>query len=319
MVWNDHTGMTNKLLKFNSPTVSKEFRTFNYPRAYLHYGLSSFLVSRNDHDLLTRYRSIFDSLVDANGEPVFELTRIDQVPFGLAAINLYRTFNDYKYLKFAHILYEYTLGAMDTTDNIILYRPGQISVLNDVLGMVIPFLIEYSKVTGNSEPLQIATEQIEYFIEYGVDPISFIPAHAINREYKIKIGSANWGRGIGWYYIALASIYKETGLFEYEYGRLSESLSTLTNSEGLWSQFPGSNDTFDASTTTMILYGMSLGGYKEMNSQEVLEKLLPYLSVDGEILQTSGDTYGTNRYSNSFGLSELSQGMLLLLLSNLKM
>src|SRR5690606_6752017 len=99
----------------------------------------------------------------------------------------------------------------------------------------------------------------------------------------------------------------------------SESLSTLTNSEGLWSQFPGSNDTFDASTTTMILYGMSLGGYKEMNSQEVLEKLLPYLSVDGEILQTSGDTYGTNRYSNSFGLSELSQGMLLLLLSNLKM
>jgi hypothetical protein len=57
---------------------------------------------------------------------------------------------------------------------------------------------------------------------------------------------------------------------------------------------------------------------KLLTKHEILSKLENYINRDGEILQTSGDTYGVNRYSATFGKSELSQGMLLLLLANAK-
>lgn len=49
--------------------------------------------------------------------------------------------------------------------------------------------------------------------------------------------------------------------------------------------------------------------------KETLNSMKNYIAVDGAILQTSGDTYSFNNYSKSFGNSELSQGMLLLILS----
>jgi hypothetical protein len=40
-----------------------------------------------------------------------------------------------------------------------------------------------------------------------------------------------------------------------------------------------------------------------------------FISADGYVQQTSGDTYGINNYSKAFGMSDLSQGFLLLILN----
>lgn len=318
MVWSEPKGLTNSLLQSRSITSTNEFRKYNYPRAYLYYSISKFLMKDKKNKNTQSFKTEFDKLLESNGNPTFEINRVDQVPFGLASINMYKTYNEEKYLSFADKFYKYTINSIDDTDSIVLYRSGQPTVLNDVLGMVIPFLIEYASVTGKDDPLEIAEKQLEYYIKYGVDKETYLPAHAISRKHLVKVGSANWGRGIGWYYIALSYFYKETGLFEDEYQGLTETLLSLKNSEGLWSQFPGSSEKFDASSTTMFLYGLILNNSENYSSTEVLKSLQNYISETGVILQTSGDTYGTNRYSNTFGESELSQGMLLLILSSLE-
>lgn len=68
----------------------------------------------------------------------------------------------------------------------------------------------------------------------------------------------------------------------------------------------------------MFLYGQTLINPDLYTKQEILSMFAKYINEDGEILQTSGDTYAVNRYSATFGKSELSQGILLLLLANAK-
>lgn len=326
MVWDEPKGVTNSLLNSKSIASTNEFRKYNYPRAYLYYGLSNFLLRDKKNQKRESFKHLFDeSLIDERGNPRFDINRVDQVPFGMAALNLYKMYGKKKYLTFSHELYQYTVNSIDDVEGIVLYRREQPTVLNDVLGMVVPFLVEYAKITGSEEPLEIAKRQLEYYINYGVDKETYLPAHAINRKHLVKVGSANWGRGIGWYYIALSSFYKETGLFEEEYKGLTQTLLSLKNSDGLWSQFPGSSEPFDASSTTLFLYAMMLNPplhtlttYTHKPSKgysETLQNLTNYISQEGVILHTSGDTYATNRYSSAFGKSELSQGMLLLIFS----
>ncbi len=74
----------------------------------------------------------------------------------------------------------------------------------------------------------------------------------------MKIGSTNWGRGIGWYLIGLNEVKRTNDFFRNEYKALSEVLIKLRNADGFWSQFLGSSEFFDASTTTMFLYCLGL-------------------------------------------------------------
>lgn len=68
------------------------------------------------------------------------------------------------------------------------------------------------------------------------------------------------------------------------------------------------------STTTLFMYNMLLN-QPFFTKNEAFSLLSPYIDKEGYILETSGDTYGINNYSQSFGKSELSQGILLLILS----
>lgn len=96
---------------------------------------------------------------------------------------------------------------------------------------------------------------------------------------------------------------------------LKDNNKIVKISNNLYSQFPGSSEDFDASTSTMFLYSFNLSLHNKIGKQEVLNLFSPYINKKGMLTNTSGDTYGPNRYSKSFGYSELSQGMLLLLLS----
>jgi hypothetical protein len=115
--------------------------------------------------------------------------------------------------------------------------------------------------------------------------------------------------------LGLESIYKYDGSFAAEYIGIVDVLLKLKNDNGLWSQFPGSSLDFDASASTMLL---SCLPENELDYDTVLAAFSSFISDDGFLLNTSGDTYGANRYSETFGKSELSQGMLLYALSRLK-
>ncbi|QQX75954.1 MULTISPECIES: glycoside hydrolase family 88 protein [Aequorivita] len=317
MIWSEPKGFTQTLLSSNHITSTAEFRLHNYPRAYLYYGLSEYLIKNNNQKKLLELKKSFDKLYDFDNLNEIKFYRIDQVPFGLTALNLYKHFKEDKYLKFSKTLYHFILEYQEQ-DGIISYRKGKHTVLNDMLGMIIPFLIKFDEYNKNNEKFPIVKKQLDYFIKYGIDTKTYMPSHAINKDVKVKVGSINWGRGIGWYAIALSQYYLSTGEYEIEINGLLSTLKSLKNSEQLWSQFPGNYERFDASTTTMILYSNAIMNTTVLNKQEIFKLLKNYISKDGLILETSGDTYAVNNYSNTYGKSELSQGMLLLLLANSK-
>lgn len=313
MVWDDPGSFSETVIKkvrYNNT----EHRKYNYPKAFLFYGLSAYLIQHDSVRSLGVLKEAFDKLIDDRGNPVFQLDKTDQVPYGLTALNLYGYYKEDRYLSFANVLFDYINRNMDDTYGVVLYRNGASCQLNDVIGMIVPFLVEYYKVTTNKDALSLAAKQLDFFIRYGVDKDTYMPAHGIELAGKIKTGSINWGRGIGWYLLGLVYLNEAMpGAYNREYDGIVESLDKLKDKEGVWSQFPGSSTEYDASSTTMFLLGLSYS--TPYTKKEIIDRIKT--GADGRVLSTSGDTYNLNKYSSSFGDSELSQGILLLLLSRL--
>lgn len=319
MVWEENKiGTKDLFLKWiEKNNHSDEFQKYNYPRAFLFAGIITFLKKTQDQKQLISFKNLFEEYVKDDGEPNFLLNRVDQAPFGIAAIYLYEVFGESKHLKFAEHVFAFLESNIDYKENIIDYRPGLGVVLNDMLGLVIPFLLEYSRITKHSNARQIAEQQMNYYNKFGIDSASCIPSHGINKETKTKVGSSNWGRGIGWYMIGLSYCTKFNIQFTESFEKIKTSILDLKTKENLWTQFPGNSKTFDASATLMILYAILLQDKSFVTRKELFTELKNYLTEDGIIMQTSGDTVGLNEYSKSFGSSELSQGLLLLVLSEL--
>lgn len=311
-VWSDPKGFTETVYSIYSKKPNKEFKVFNYPKAYLYYGLSSYLIKNDDSTNLKKVKLSFDKLISADGEPTFNLDKVDQIPFGLTALNLHKVYGDDKYLKFCDILYS-KIKSLKNKEDLVLYRQSLSVQFNDVLGMIVPFLVDYSEYVNQPEALLIAKKQLEFFVKYGVDKETYLPTHGIDLQTNIKVGPTNWGRGIGWYILGISFYNRASGEFEKEYSELIKTLNKLRTDEGLWSQFPGSSNNFDASSTTMFLFSMNQDN-TQLIKKESIKSLFKYVTQEGYITKTSGDTYYINDYSKSFGRSELSQGFLLLLL-----
>lgn len=306
-VWSERNGFTEQLIALKD-LGDTEFQLNNYPRSFLYFGIIKYSIQTKDLILLRKAKDLFDLEIENNKS----IKRIDQVPLGLSALMLYEIYPEKKYLNFSGKVFKYIISNIEE-DGLISYRKGQTSVLNDTLGLTVPFLIEFDKYTYK-DTIEIVKNQLDYFNRFGVNANSYLPTHSINREFNVATGSSNWGRGIGWYYLALSYYYHHTGEMEEQYEGLTNTLLKLRNDEGVWTQFPGSSAKTDMSTTTLFIYGMLLNK-PTFTKSEAFSLLSPYIDREGYILETSGDTYGINNYSQSFGKSELSQGVLLLILS----
>lgn len=306
-VWKERGGFTEQIRALKD-LGDTEFQLDNYPRSFLYFGLIKYSIETKNSILLKKAKDLLDLEIQSNNS----IKRIDQVPLGLSTLMLYEIYPEEKYLNFSDTVFQYIIGNIEE-DGLISYRKGQKSVLNDTLGLVTPFLIQFDKYT-DIDTVGIVKNQLEYFNKFGVNPNSYMPTHSINREFDVATGSSNWGRGIGWYYLALSYYYHHTGEMEEQYKGLTNTLLKLRNDEGVWTQFPGHSIQADMSATTLFIYGMLLN-QPTFTKNEAFSLISPYIDEEGYVLQTSGDTYAVNRYSQSFGKSELSQGVLLLILS----
>lgn len=291
-----------------------------YPKAFLFAGLTDYCISSNDSGLIEKVIHNFNRYINENGTPSFHFNEVDQVPFGIAAINLYRISGAVKYKYFADFVYAKLCLWSDKESKIIPYRrQNQRYYFNDALGMVCPFLVRYGFYFRQKEATILAYKQLNYFIKYGLDLKSDLPSHALSIETNFKLGPTNWGRGIGWYFIALSEYIKfsKDDTFLQNALKLVDSLNKLKTKDDTWSQFPGTSDKFDASATTLIMYSIN-NILKNCYTKNQIVNILRNHITCGIIDSTSGDTYNINYYSRTFGKSELSQGVLLMLLSEVK-
>lgn len=254
MIYSEDQGLTKKLLNLKSFRKSSEFQNYNFPKAYLTLGLFSYAIKKNKSKMIAEIIFEFSKLIDSEGKPLFNLNKVDQVPFALTSLHLYNYTKEDKYLAFAHTVYHFIKAQIDE-NQIVCYRPDANIYFYDTLGMIVHFLVMYFKTTENDEVISLARHQLDYYVSNnGINKINFMPFYGIRKSNNVQVGSANWGRGIGWYFLALSYFHKETGEFEKEFIGLSRNLNELRNSEGLWSQFPGTSNVFDASSTTMFFF-----------------------------------------------------------------
>ena len=299
---------------------ARERRIFNFPKAYLFVGLTDYAMSKQDLQLMKKIAISFESYININGTPSFIFNKVDQVPFAMAALNLYQYLGDEKYKVMADYTYQKLISWSDPISGIIQYRKESQVILSDMLGMVCPFLVRYGEYFEKTDAIDLAYKQIEFYILYGVEKDSHLPVHGIVNKTKIKVGPTNWGRGIGWYMLALSFYSKleglnSTNLVKNELSKLITTLNLLKTKESEWSQFPGSSNHFDASTTTMFMLGVNYSLSGSYSKDKITRLLGKHIDKRGAIINTSGETFGINSYSNKFGQSELSQGILLMLLS----
>lgn len=237
---------------------------------------------------------------DNGSELNYELEFVDQVPIGIAYINLYKITGDERYLSVANQIYNFVLCLREDGSNLIKYRKGSNCNLVDCLGMIVPFLMEYFWLTEDSLAYDIVRDNVVYFQTSSLDCTTQLPYHAYDIDSGIHLGSINWGRGIGWYLLALSYCP------EFSSDVLFTNVCKLP-----YTQFPLSPSKFDSSTALMFEI------YKRVVSvtwPDNLDFIKSHIGKDGMIRDCSGDTYDLNRYSHSFGPSELCNGLFFIML-----
>lgn len=272
-------------------------RPNNYAEAYLYAGLSYYALKKMDYKVVD-YLDIKAKKFSSGGILNYELTEVDQVPIGIMFLNLYKLSHDEEFFDVARNIFGFLKSKRIDNSNIIAYRETSPNEFSDGVGMIVPFLMEYFHVSQDSTALLMATENVNQFRKYGCDGTTGLPAHGYNKETHIKVGSANWGRGIGWYLLGCSYLSSNDTI-------LNKSVDLLN-----YSQFPLSSNKFDSSTALMFeIFKKS----RNPNERRKLDFIKPYITQDGLIMECSGDTYDLNNYSHFYGPAELTNGLFLIL------
>ena len=270
----------------------------NYYMAYNWAGLSQYAIKRNDKVLIAKLKEKADTWIGEDGRLTYSINRIDQCPIGIMYLNLYGITKEKKYLSVATQLFNF-LKTKKNKDNVIPYDKE--NNLTDALGMIVPFLMEYYSLTNDTLAKQISVDNIRAFQQNCLDEGTHLPFHGYNINKKLQVGSCNWGRGIGWYLLAMAYCQEANDSI------LKNNIEKLN-----YTQFPLSSYRFDSSTALMFeIYKQSSTPQRKLN----LDFIRTHVRKNGYVSDCSGDTYDLNEYSHSFGNSELCNGLLLILVS----
>lgn len=299
MPMNEQRGLIQDLKTFFKPTRNNSINN-NYYTSYALVGASYYALMNNDYMMMKELSEIANSFLTSDGKLNYEIQRIDQIPIGILYINLYKYYKKLKYKYISDGIYE-KVKSMRNNDGIIYYINSHTCQFSDVLGMYVPFLMEYFTLSKDSVAYEIVNYNIRQFYKYGVNKETGIPFHGYNIKNKVPVGSSNWGRGIGWYLLALAY-----------FPSFNDSILDSTIKSLNYSQFPCSDRRFDSSTAIMFeIYKQA----RDNNRCLSLDFIKPHIRINGFVDGCSGDTYNLNDYSHIFGESELCNGLLLILAS----
>ena len=193
----------------------------------------------------------------------------------------------------------------------------------DTLGMVCPFLMLYAKTYGVTEAETLAKRQLFEYEENGMSEKTGLPVHCFDIKTGAPLGVCGWGRGCGWYALALAEMLRtspdEELLSSAENFMKSVMVHRLGNG-GFSRQIPAEK-MGEASATAMICH-LSAVLYKLTGKKEYREcadggASFIRLSTrkNGKVDYAQGDTKGIGFYSKKLDTMPAAQGFSLLLLA----
>lgn len=211
-------------------------------------------------------------------------------------------------------------------NNIILYKPQVRNVaFVDTLGFVCPFLVQYGLMTQQFKYVELAKEQLQNYIEYGVEKNSSLPFHAYMITEKIPLGICDWARGLAWLLIGLMDSYicileknKNDVFFCETIKKYADILVKLQRETGAysWKLF---SQNCDSDSSATAVFGWYLANCAEIfNKKKYLESaircrkfLMEVTYNNGMIDYCQGDTIGVGIYSRNFDIMPFAQGFAL--------
>jgi rhamnogalacturonyl hydrolase YesR len=318
----DFYSFLSKCKRFIKRSKSYEnYRYYNFPRAWLMIGLLDSYEFDNSKNTLAKLNNSMEKIIDSKGNLLFDFDKLDQVLFGVVFCRMYQITKEKRYANSANFLYR-ELSNFEF-DGLLLYRKKLKVYFTDSIGISVPFLYIYYSYNSDPDVIKTARQQLDYYIQNGLDEKNKLPFHAVDLSTNIRLGSINWTRGVAWFLIGLSYAIK----YETDSGRIKEysslysevvcKLQSVASKESYWPQFfSHSNDgRIDSSATLMIYYSMSICNYKGYEFRDLSNAMKNSIDEEGMVLNSSGDTIYINRYSTIQSISELSQGLLTALLS----
>ncbi len=215
-------------------------------------------------------------------------------------------------------------------DGLISYSAGKDAKRRyvDTLGFVCPFLALYGKVYGSKEYIQMALRQVLQFHKHGV--MSSLPVHCYEIETNMPIGIWGWGRGVGWYTLALTDLYREVNekadkqLLKEMLIETAEKCLIYEREEGGFSSILPAKNVYDSSATAMLGYFYANCGLWFSNhiyievAKRCQNRLMRVTKINGVIDQCQGDTIDIGILSEKYGSMPFVQGMALRLAATLR-
>lgn len=214
-------------------------------------------------------------------------------------------------------------------DGLVSYSAGKSATRRyvDTLGFVCPFLTLYGKVYDNKKYIKMAVNQIEQFQKYGI--MNSLPFHCYEIETNMPIGIWGWGRGVGWYTLALTDMYKEMDEAADKQSireiliETAEKCKIYEREEGGFSSILQDKNIYDSSSTAMLGYFYANCGkwfsnntYTEI-AKRCLKRLISVTKINGVIDQCQGDTIDIGILSEKYGPMPFVQGITLRLAATL--
>lgn len=244
---------------------------------------------------------------------------------------------DYAMMAYALLKQEYQPGiirpAMDTMieciesnlceDGLISYSGGKNSKRRyvDTLGFVCPFLGLYGKTYNKPEYIKLAVQQIELFSTFGI--YQGLPFHCYETNRQLPIGVLGWGRGTGWYTLALIDLYDSVSS-EDEKAYLGKTIRNTAdrilefeNHDGGFSAILTTDSPYDSSATAMLGYFLAkCGGIFDDNkyscvAKRCVQRIMRETKINGVIDSCQGDTIDIGIFSERYAEMPFAQGIAL--------
>ena len=194
------------------------------------------------------------------------ITHVNDGLLGYAALVVYQANGKPERLAFAQQVADYLMNtATRTADGTLTHWSD--TVWDDTLVSTVPFLVEMSKVSGNSLYLEEAIAQVVKHANHLQNPSTGLYHHAWDESYNSALWPVYWARGNGWALLAdvevLSAMPVTHTLRSTVLSRMQQqaaALKPLQDASGLWRTVVTRPDFYlESSASALIGYAFKRG------------------------------------------------------------
>ena len=266
-------------------------------------------------------RACADDLLTADGNWKTPVSRVDEA---LLAYALLRAADEPRRVRPAMDAM-YALLTAQQSDGTVPYDPHITDRrFVDTVGMICPFLWLYAETYDVPQAKTLCLRQLKEYTDRGISPVTGLPAHAFRLSDGAALGIGDWGRGCGWYALALAELLRCGADVTEPAQAFVRAILPLQQPNGAWSRQLLSERGTESTATAMlghlcaVLFEKTGAQACAAAAENAQRALLSATRKNGETDYAQGDTKGIGFYSARLTASPAALGFALLLSEELR-